>query len=33
MNKVPFKIPRIPEQHLVEEFSPHRRDQTLHEGV
>ena len=31
--KLPFKITGIPEQHLVEEFSPRRPNQALHEGV
>ena len=33
LGKLAFKITGIPEQHLVEEFSPHRPDQALHEGV
>ena len=31
--KFSFKITGIPEQHLVEIFSPRRSDQALHEGV
>ena len=31
--KLPFQITSIPEQHMVEEFSPHRADQALHEWV
>ena len=31
--KLPFKITAIPEQHLVEEFSTHRPNEALHEGV
>ena len=33
VGKFPFKITGIPEQHLVEKFSPHRADQALHEWV
>jgi len=33
VGKFPFKITGIPEQHMVEKFSPHRPDQALHEGV
>ena len=33
VGKFPFKITGIPEQHLVETFSPRRSDQALHEGV
>src|SRR5262249_11938312 len=29
----PFQITGMPEQHLVEEFSPHRPDHPLHAGV
>jgi hypothetical protein len=28
-----FQIARIPERHLVEEFSPHRPDQAFNEGM
>ena len=31
--KLPLKITAIPEQHMVETFSPHRADQALDEGV
>ena len=31
--KLPFKITAIPEQHMVEEFSTHRPNEALHEGV
>jgi len=33
VGQFPFKITGIPEQYMVEEFSPHRPDQALHEGV
>jgi hypothetical protein len=33
VSKLLFKITSIPEQHMVEKFSPHRPDQALHEGV
>ena len=33
VGKCPFKITGIPEQHLVENFSPRRSDQALHEWV
>jgi len=33
VGKFPFKITGIPEQHMVEKFSPDRPDQPLHEGV
>ena len=33
VGKLPFKITGIPEQHMVEKFSPHRADQALHEWV
>jgi hypothetical protein len=33
VGKFPFQITGIPEQHLIEKFSPHRPDQALHEGV
>ena len=33
VGKFPFKITGIPEQHLVETFSPRRADQALHEEV
>ena len=33
LGKLPFQITGIPEQHLVEKFSPHRPDQALHEWV
>ena len=33
VGKLPFKIMGIPEQHMVEKFSPHRADQSLHEWV
>ena len=33
VGELPFKITGIPEQHMVEKFSPHRPDQTLHEWV
>jgi hypothetical protein len=31
--KLPFEIPTVPEQQLVEEFSAHRPNQALHERV
>jgi hypothetical protein len=31
--KLPFQITGIPKQHLVEEFSPDRPNQALHERV
>jgi hypothetical protein len=31
--QLPFQITGIPEQHMVEKFSPHRPDQALHEWV
>ena len=33
VGKFPFKITGIPEQHMVEKFSPRRPDQALHEWV
>jgi hypothetical protein len=33
LGQLPFQIPRIPEQHVVKEFSPNRPDQALHEGM
>jgi hypothetical protein len=33
VGKLPFKITGIPEQHMVDQFSPHRPDQALHEWV
>ena len=33
VGKCPFKITGIPEQHMVETFSPRRADQALHEWV
>ena len=33
LGKLAFQITGIPEQHLVEEFSPHRPDQALYKGV
>ena len=33
VGKFPFKITGIPEQHMVETFSPRRSDQALHEWV
>jgi hypothetical protein len=33
VDKLPFKITSIPEQHMVEKFSPHRPDQAFHEWV
>jgi hypothetical protein len=33
VGKFPFKITAIPEQHMVETFSPHRAEQALHEWV
>jgi len=33
IGKLPFKITGIPEQHMVEKFSPHCPDQALHEWV
>jgi hypothetical protein len=33
LGKRPFQITGIPEQHLVEKFSPDRPDQALHEWV
>ena len=31
--KLPFQVAAIPEQHLVEKFTPHRADQALDERV
>jgi hypothetical protein len=33
LGKLPFEITGIPQQHLVEEFSPQRPNQALHGGV
>jgi hypothetical protein len=33
LGKLPFQITRIPQQHMVEKFSPHRPDQALDERV
>jgi hypothetical protein len=33
LGKLAFQITGIPEQHLIEKFSPHRPDQTLDDGV
>jgi integrase-like protein len=33
VGKFPLEIAGIPEQHMVEKFSPHRADQPLHEWV
>ena len=33
VGQFPFKITGIPEQHMVEKFSPHHADQALHEWV
>jgi len=33
LGQLPFQIQRIPEQHVVKEFSPHGPDQALHEGM
>ena len=33
VGKCPFKITGMPEQHMVEKFSPRRADQALHEWV
>jgi hypothetical protein len=33
VGKFAFEITGIPEQHMVEKFSPHRADQALHEWV
>jgi hypothetical protein len=33
LGKLAFQITGIPEQHMIEKFSPHRPDQTLEEGV
>jgi hypothetical protein len=33
LGKLPFQIMAIPEQHLVEEFAPHRPDHALDERV
>ena len=33
VGRLSFKITNVPEQHLVETFSPHRPDQALHEWV
>jgi hypothetical protein len=33
LGKLPFQITGIPEQHMVEKFSPHRSDQALDERV
>ena len=33
VGQLPFQVTGIPEQHMVEEFSPHRPDEPLHKGV
>ena len=33
VGQLPFQVPRIPEQHVVEKFSPYRPDQARYEGV
>src|SRR5260370_21262952 len=33
VGKFPLKISGIPEEHMVEKFSPHRADQPFHEWV
>jgi PAS domain-containing protein len=33
IRQLPFQVQSIPEQHVVEKFSPHRPDQALHKGV
>src|SRR5262245_16400885 len=33
LGTLPVQVTGIPEQYVVEEFSPHRPDQALHEGV
>jgi hypothetical protein len=33
LGKLAFQITRIPEEHMIEKFSPHRSDQPLDEGV
>ena len=33
LGQLPFQIAGMPEQHVVEEFSPHRPDQALHQRV
>jgi hypothetical protein len=33
LSKLAFQIAGIPEQHVIEEFSPHRPDQAFHERV
>ena len=33
LGKLAFQITGIPEQHVIEKFSPHRPDQALHEWV
>jgi len=33
IGKLPFQVTPIPEQHVIEEFSPRRSDQALHEWV
>jgi hypothetical protein len=33
LRKLTFQITRTPEQHMVEEFAPHRADQALNERV
>ena len=33
VGELPLQIPRIPEQHMIQEFSPHRPDQPFHKGV
>ena len=33
VGEFPLQIPRIPEEHLVQKFSPYRADQALYKGV
>jgi hypothetical protein len=33
IRQLPFQVPSISEQHVVEKFSPHRPHQALYEGV
>ena len=33
VGELPLQIPRIPEEHLVQKFSPYRASQALYKGV
>ena len=33
VGELPLQIPRIPEEHLVQKFSPYRANQALYKGV